>query len=93
LKNANISARPSIPHTRHHVRFAGQIYVSAILAVELDGDEYRQRFKCDKHFCGTEFDVVFRATFADRIVVPEAIVKKWREQRAAVRSSPQVQTL
>lgn len=60
LEERKYFGTPEHPAHSPSCPFCGTGYVSAILAIELDGDEYRQRFKCDKHFCGTEFDVVFR---------------------------------
>jgi hypothetical protein len=52
-----------------------------------DNDGFRQRYKCTKKWCRTEFDIVFRADFAENIIVPEDVVKEWQELEAAAGKS------
>lgn len=69
--------------------FCGTGYVTAIgeatphIGVCGDKDGFLQRYKCTKDWCRTEFDIIFRADFAENIQVPEDVAKKWWEQMAA----------
>jgi hypothetical protein len=76
-----------------HCPFCGTGYVTPVappVSTDFEGlvtdqngtdvHQYKQAFKCTKPWCRTEFDVVYRAMYAEHVVVPEDVVKKLRNR-------------
>jgi hypothetical protein len=45
-----------------------------------DNEDFVQRHKCSKPWCRAEFDVVYRAVYAQNIVIPERQGKRTESQ-------------
>jgi hypothetical protein len=88
LENRKYFGNPEHPAHSPSCPFCGTGYVTAIgeatphIGVCGDKDGFRQRYKCTKDWCRTEFAIVFRADFAENIVVLEDVLREWRDQMA-----------
>ena len=70
-----------------HCPFCGTGYVTPVappVSTDFEGlvtdqngtdvHQYKQAFKCTKPWCRTEFDVVYRAMYAEHVVVPLSLI-------------------